>query len=550
MVAQENFDINLQSLKRIKLSYVFLMLFLIFGFYLRAYHLNFPSIGYHNMKENEYISETIFFNEQGDFLHRRTFNFYGLEDGPGYFEEYAQPPLIPYMTLPFWKIFGEQLWIPRLIMIIFMLGSILLTYAVVKKLSKSEYLALLSSFLLTIMPLGIYFGRNIQPESPGLFFLLLTVYFYLKWIDHLDKRYLLYTALATAGTALFKLTFLIVGIPMLFLFPFKEAKEMFNKNRKEFYQQLKQFFTGLLPFIILQTIFEFAIVDPSKKNVEISIKTFADLINPVYWSNIMPSLKSYIADNYTWWFFWFAVIGVGFALLKYRSKLSKFIIGYTLAIPIYIGLLSGKIGGHSYYQMPFLPLFVIAGAYAIFTVGTILKQIIKIKHIEFVPLLILLLTVSSVEAANDRVWNTVFFGQDYFGQYIQDHTSPDERFFNFGHSQTQAVCTYAKRRCGDAATLPEFLALEKKFNIRFVHADAYHFSILQQNPELYNYLKNNYHVKLLGLIPAGNQFSATDILLEKGGTINLDEIQRQKPSLAKTYDMKGGSVPLYVVEGS
>src|SRR5689334_9290932 len=128
-------EINLNSLKKIKWTYVFLGVFLILGFYLRAYHIDFPSIGYHNMKENEYLGESIFFNQQGDYLHRRTFNFWGLEDGPGYFEEYAQAPLLPYATTLIWKITGEQIWVPRLIVILFSLASIILIYLIVRQLT-------------------------------------------------------------------------------------------------------------------------------------------------------------------------------------------------------------------------------------------------------------------------------------------------------------------------------------------------------------------------------------------------------------------------------
>ena len=104
--------------------YLILIAILILGLYLRIYHLDFPSIGYHNMKENEYISEAIFFNEQGNYLHRRTFNFWGLEDGPGYFEEYAQMPIVPYLTAFSWKIIGsEPIWIPRMLILISMLGA-------------------------------------------------------------------------------------------------------------------------------------------------------------------------------------------------------------------------------------------------------------------------------------------------------------------------------------------------------------------------------------------------------------------------------------------
>lgn len=43
-----------------KKNYVILLIVacMIFGFYLRSYHIDFPVIGYHNMKENQYIPYT------------------------------------------------------------------------------------------------------------------------------------------------------------------------------------------------------------------------------------------------------------------------------------------------------------------------------------------------------------------------------------------------------------------------------------------------------------------------------------------------------------
>ncbi len=549
-MVEEKIEIDFKALKKVKIQYVLLALFIIFGFYLRVYHIDFPSIGYHNMKENEYISESIFFNEQGDYLHRRTFNFYGLEDGPGYFEEYAQAPLIPYMTVIFWKILGEQIWIPRLIIILFFLGSIIVLYKLMKILTNNLYLSLLSSFLLTVMPLGIYFGRNVQPESPAMFFMLVAAYFYIKWIKTLDKKEFLYSMLAVSAAGLFKLTFLIIGIPFLCLFPYGELHKRYLKNKKDFVKESLFGLSGLLPLYIIQSIFAFTIVDKSKENVEISIKTFSDIFSSTYWHNIWPGLSSYIRDNYTWWFFWFAVIGLVLILMKRKSLLSKFAAGYAISIPVYIGLLSGKIGGHAYYQMPFLPLICILSAYFFFSIGSVLKQITKKDLAIFVPLLLLLITIPEMTAANDRVWGTIFFGQDVVGEYIKQHTSPDERIFNFGHSQTQAVCTYARRRCGDFSNVTQAMELQSKFNIRFLNIDAYSWAMLQQenNKEVLNYIQNNYKIKLAGFIPSGNQLQIVDLLLEKGGKVDFTEIQQKKPSSQKVYDTKGGNVPFYTIE--
>jgi len=535
------------NLSRVRIQYLLLLAFILFGFYLRSYHLDFPSIGYHNMKENEYISEAIFFNYDGDYLHRRTFNFWGLEDGPGYFEEYAQPPLVPYMTVFFWNIFGEHLWIPRLIVMMFMLASIPVMYALVKRLSNSEYLALLSAFLLTIMPLGVYFGRNVQPEAPAMFCILLALYFFVRWKDEQHNKDLLYTLLAFSAAGLFKITFLIAGVICMLLFPYAQMIERFQKKRNEFMKTVKYALAGVLPFVIIQSIFEFTIVDPTKKNLG-SISELLNIFDPMYWTRIWPGLSSYINDNYTWWFFWLAVIGLVLVVMRKKTPFTRFVGAYALSLPVYIMIVSGKLGGHSYYQMPFLPLVVMLSAYTIITVGMLLKSVVKIQYIEYAALLILLLTLSPVTAANDRVWNTIFFGQDIMGEYIKEHTTPGERFFNLGHSQTQAVCTYARRRCGDFNTVTQLIELEKKFNIRFLHSDTYSWANLQNNKEVVEYITQNYKIRLIGGIPQNNQLTMIDILLERGGTINFTALHAIQPRLAKVYDTKQGDVQYYILE--
>ena len=48
----EELELDLITIKRFitkNYVYIFLVLFLILGFYLRIYHINFPAIGYHNI---------------------------------------------------------------------------------------------------------------------------------------------------------------------------------------------------------------------------------------------------------------------------------------------------------------------------------------------------------------------------------------------------------------------------------------------------------------------------------------------------------------------
>ncbi|HBI30045.1 MAG TPA: hypothetical protein DDY54_10435, partial [Deltaproteobacteria bacterium] len=53
--------------------YIGLIVILVFGAYLRSYHINYPSIGYHNMKENEYLSMALHYFNNGFSLERKVF---------------------------------------------------------------------------------------------------------------------------------------------------------------------------------------------------------------------------------------------------------------------------------------------------------------------------------------------------------------------------------------------------------------------------------------------------------------------------------------------
>ena len=43
------------------------------GFQLRSYHIDYPSIGYHNMKENEYLSMAVNYHEKGFLANKEVF---------------------------------------------------------------------------------------------------------------------------------------------------------------------------------------------------------------------------------------------------------------------------------------------------------------------------------------------------------------------------------------------------------------------------------------------------------------------------------------------
>lgn len=142
--------------------YLGLIVILAFGAYLRSYHMDYPSIGYHNMKENEYLSMAHHYFHEGFSLERKVF-FYDDRD----FDTYAQVPLISYVAALVWEVTGENVWSVRLQMILFSLGSIFLSFVLTQQLSKDKTLSLLTALVMAILPLNVFFWEEHPTGSSG-----------------------------------------------------------------------------------------------------------------------------------------------------------------------------------------------------------------------------------------------------------------------------------------------------------------------------------------------------------------------------------------------
>ena len=360
--------------------------FFLFGEYKtsgRVFNLDAPSIGYHNMKENEYLSQAVNMPVNHDYF-RRIMHIFGMESGPGYFEEYPQMPILPWMFLISWGIFGFHFWAARIIIVLFSLGSVVLIYLLAKKLTKdNEFVSILAAALFSILPLGVFFGRNIQPEMPALFGILFAMYFFVRWIDSWKTSDIAWSAFGFMLAGQFKPTFFICVIPLLVIFPYKDffARMKHHKEKFLFLKQAGIFVLILLPFIL----WNFVISAMLNTKQGLLVGTFGRvslfrIFSSSYWVDAWPALNAYIRDNYAVWYLAFAVLGILFILFtRPKSRLSKFFVAYAIAIIPYFMILADYVKGHSYYQMPFLPLICIAAAYFIFAVCDVGRQVLLQK---------------------------------------------------------------------------------------------------------------------------------------------------------------------------
>ena len=572
------FSIYVNNLKKIKWNYVILAVILLIGFYGtfffpdplktpgRVYNIDVPSIGYHNMKENEYLSQALNQWKSDDYLRRRM-HIFGLDSGPGYFEEYPQLPLLPWMIIGVWTLTGIQFWSARLIIILFSVATIPFLYLLVKKLTKdnefidNEYLALTAAFIYSILPLSVFFGRNIQPEAPALFFLVLGLYFYITWIDDFKTKNIVFSGLALMMCAMFKPTFLIGMIPMVFIFPFSEISSKFNKEendknafvlkRNKIIHHLLYFAACFLPYFIWNWITS-AFLN-TKETLFAGTASRIDvfrIFTTTYWADYWPTIAGYIHEAYGIWFLWLALIGFAFLLMNYKTTLSKFCIGYAIALIPYGMILADYINQHSYYQMPFVPLLCICSAYCIYTIGMLIKQLIKINHIQYIALIILLFMLPSATAATNLQYDTIFYGLDVGAGYITSHIPPYERFFIEGESQTVGVCYNADRRCARISNVAELKMAEQHLNFTtgFIHVSRGGLSNLNQKPEMLDYIERNYRITQIGLIPQESGTYIQYIIVNKGGTSDLNDLAnntlvKTPPVLAKIYTTTFGRIP-------
>ncbi|MCG6553446.1 MAG: glycosyltransferase family 39 protein [Candidatus Magnetominusculus sp. LBB02] len=524
-----------------------LLVFVIYGFSLRAYHIDYVSIGLHNLKENQHLSEALNFYNKGISIHREVF-FQAADKDIPYYEEYPQFPLIPYIGVLLWKIFGINFWTMRLQIILFSLGTIPLSYLVTKKVTGDDVLSLVTAGFMTIMPLNVFFGRNIQPESHCLLLLLVFYYCFIKWAEDGRLRNALYVAGSAALIGLLKISFLVPTIAVL---PFVPYRRMLDDLKSLNFGRYYGFAVlAILPFYIWLT----KITNINEGLTEGSlhnIKPF-DPFTAQYWKANGTAIMLFWIDNYS------TLLGIamflGLALLLFaKGRTRAFFLAYLGSFVVYMMIFSLYFYQHSYYQMPYVYLAAFAMAYMFHYLFTV---VIKIKHLKYASFLVLILSLYPMKASITRHFDSQFLGTDVAGEYIKSHTGATDRFLILATAQKLATCYFAERFCfALPADEEEVKKFEKKFNSKYIF--IYNNSMQQaMSQKSWDYVTNNYKIAEVGLIntgesaaPGDNGFRVSYLILEKGGTFSMDTINGKVPELKKYYEFSyATNFPFYTIE--
>jgi 4-amino-4-deoxy-L-arabinose transferase-like glycosyltransferase len=528
----------MNNIKIIGIIFVIILL----GFSLRTYNLDFPSIGYHNMKENEYLSMAQEMLRTQDFISRRIYFYNAFEPEP-MMRLYPQPSLVTYQILLAWKLFGENLWSARLFNVLFGILSILIIYLIGVLLFEERKPAFLSALLLAVMPLAVFFSRNLQPESPAFFFMLLGNFLLLKYIVSLNKRYLFWAGFSLSWAWIYKFSFLFGIFPFIFCFPFKNIL----RKKSEFFKTLSVLFFSFI--LIPLTVIWLKYIGQWEFQELNRVRLF-EIFTLDYWIKNSKMIRWYlIGENFGLVFISLAILGILFAFnKKQKSLLEYYIIGWTTTIIPYSMVFSDYINQHNYYQMPFLGLICIAVVYAIKNISKFMEKLLKRDIFVYISFIVLILAIPFIKDSLKRMFGTVFIGQDVAGQSLKEFTQPQERIFVFTHHQGYAIARYAQRYVGWTDNLEEFKKNEDRWNIRYIcfYPAEFIYLLAQKNPSLFEYIKDNYHFKEAGITQEPQQVYY--LILEKGKIPNSQDFLKNlsgKIQLRNIYKLFGRYIFFY-----
>jgi 4-amino-4-deoxy-L-arabinose transferase-like glycosyltransferase len=123
--------------------------------------------------------------------------------GPGYVETEFQ--LYTFLVSLLYTLFGEQLWLGRLVSLIFTLATMIVFSLLAQRILKRPAAGWALAFF-ALSPLYIRYSVAYMPEATVLFFYVTALYLFCRWLDRQTRRTLLLAACATGLAILVKPT--------------------------------------------------------------------------------------------------------------------------------------------------------------------------------------------------------------------------------------------------------------------------------------------------------------------------------------------------------
>jgi len=203
------------------LEYFILFLILIFAFLIRLYKIENPVADWHSWRQADTSSVTrIYVNEGVNLLLPRYYDISTIQTGKfnprGYrFVEFPLYNFLHFLLYNIYPKFSLEIWGRLLSVILSIISGILIFF--IGRWVENKWYGLVSSFLFLFIPFNIYYSRVILPEPLAVCLGLLSLSFFILFVERYKVYYLFFAAIFLSLGVLVKPFVLFYSIPMIFL---------------------------------------------------------------------------------------------------------------------------------------------------------------------------------------------------------------------------------------------------------------------------------------------------------------------------------------------
>lgn len=268
-------------------------------------------------------------------------------------------PLVPWIAAGFYFIFGEQELVGRLVVVGFSLGAMVVVYFIARHFIPPNF-ALFSMGVFAFSPMSIYFGRAFMADSAMVFFSLVSIFYFLKWLKVSCRQYFWLSLFCASIALLLKPTAIYIYGPIVGGFFLKYRWRFLIKGNFWVYVSLM-----IMPFV-------FWFLHANQVNWQ-----NPDFPVAWHWTGVVVERGG---APWQWWlrleFYaalaksiifvtltpigFIAMIG-GLIYIKSIEQKKWIMYGWILSLIFSFFGLAGAQVGHPYYQLPILPLGAVLG---------------------------------------------------------------------------------------------------------------------------------------------------------------------------------------------
>jgi len=315
------------------------------------------------------------------------FSIYPQLDYDGPPPNYAELefPLLALFALPFYKLFGPQIWIARLIALSFSLLSLIFLVLLARGIS-GEKAGFIAGFLYALLPFNIFYNRVVMPEPVLLATSLGSLYFFSLYLRKPNLRNWVLSAFFLLLAILSKPNFLFLGLVFLFwLLQVRGFRGLLDW----------QIWLMVCAALIPSFLYFFSAHQVAEKTFLTSLISehmipnfLTTAASAEFWEFLLCRLAERVL---TWPGLALFTVGLLFSLIRRESR---FIFVWTVSVLVYLVFSSLPVQlEHDYYHLLIIPPFVIAMGYLFQELSRLKIKAFSLQNIAYGLLLFAFLVI-------------------------------------------------------------------------------------------------------------------------------------------------------------